>query len=173
MHRGVISNTLGNTVNDLPVWGGSIPFDSTTTWNFDLSSTSGDLDFYSIPLHEIGHALGMATSWNQWNGAGISTFAGPNAVAAYNADNGTALAALNLVSTSDDHYEDGTYESFIFALAAPNTVGTVPVGTKQDLLMEPIANFGGLQDRFELTNVDVAGLTDIGWSVVAVPVPRL
>ncbi len=171
MHRGLIPNTPGNTVNDLPVWGGGISFDSGRAWNFDLGSTSGDLDFYSIALHEIGHALGLSTSWNQWSDFEVgSTFTGPNAVAAYNADNGTALGALNQVSATNEHFEDGTYESFIFSLGSPNTVGTVPDGTRQDLLMEPIANFGLGVERFELTNVDVGALQDLGWSV-AVPVP--
>jgi hypothetical protein len=37
---------------------------------------------------------------------------------------------------------------------------------KQDLLMEPTANFTGTIKRFELTNVDVAALKDTGWDVL-------
>ena len=72
------------------------------------------------------------------------------------------------MSAANGHWEDGTYESFIFTAGGPNTVGTVGAGM-QDLLMEPTANFGGAQQRFELTNVDVAALEDIGWSVVPEP----
>ncbi len=48
-------------------------------------------------------------------------------------------------------------------------VGTVGTGEFQDLLMEPIANFSPTVSRFELTNVDVAGLSDVGWSIITGP----
>ena len=167
MHRGFNDNTPSNSVSDLPRWGGAISFDTGTSWNFDLNSTGGGVDFYSIALHEIGHALGLNSSWNQWQDDGGGNYIGSEALAAYNADNGTSLTSLNQVGGSNDHWEDGTYESFLFP--GGNTVGTVPGGTKQDLLMEPIANFGGLQQRFELTNTDVAALRDLGWSTVPEP----
>lgn len=162
--------------DNLPVWGGAISFDSAATaWHFDHTTAAplGDVDFYSIALHEIGHALGLSsTSWLEWstqqNGA---VFEGANAVAAYNADNGAALTGLNGVSAADGHWEDGTYDAQIFAPASPNYTGTVGAGALQDLLMEPIANFSTTTRRLELTNVDVAALEDIGWSVVAIPLP--
>jgi hypothetical protein len=46
-------------------------------------------------------------------------------------------------------------------------VGTVGTDGLQDLLMEPTANFTAAVKRFELTNVDVAALRDVGWSTVA------
>lgn len=171
--RGVITPTPGDGVGDLPVWGGSISFDSSRTWDFSLDSAGGaGSDFYSIALHEVGHALGLASGWNQWDNFetnGGSTFVGPNTLAAYNADNGTGLTELDLVSTSNPHWEDGTYDSFIFESAGPNYNGTVGPGVLQDLLMEPTANFTGSIDRFELTNTDVATLEDLGWTVVPEP----
>ena len=172
MHRGLIPNTPANTVNDLPTWGGAISFESTIAWHFDLatSSPAGTTDFYSIALHEIGHALGLSTSWNQWQASG-GIYTGAQAVAAYNQDNGLSFSGLNEVSPSNHHWQDGAYDSFIFSLGGPNYVGTVGPVTRQDLLMEPIANFGNpVPHRFELTNVDVAALRDIGWATV-VPEP--
>ena len=67
------------------------------------------------------------------------------------------------------HWAEDVYDSAIFAAGGPNTVGTVPSGTLQDLLMEPTADFGGLQQRFELTNTDVGALRDLGWSVIPEP----
>ena len=99
-------------------------------------------------------------------------YSGANAVAAYNTDNGAALTGLNEVSSSNHHWEDGTYDSKIFPTGNPNYTGTVGAGNLQDLLLEPTANFiFPTLRRFELTKVDVAALEDIGWSVIAIPVP--
>lgn len=96
-------------------------------------------------------------------------YTGANAVAAYNADDDTSLTTLNEVGGGNPHWAEDTYDSLIFAPADPNLVGTVGLGTPQDLLMEPSADFTGTLRRFELTNVDVAALRDIGWTVVPVP----
>lgn len=160
-------------VSDLPVWGGAITFDNDgdVNWHFDHTQAApgGTTDFYSIALHEIGHALGLATNWNDWPNDGGGVYTGAHAVAAYNADNGTNLTTLNLVSGGNPHWAEDTYDSLIFASGDPNLTGTVGLGTPQDLLMEPIADFSGTLRRFELTNVDVAALRDVGWTVVPVP----
>lgn len=170
LHRGVISNTPANTVNDLPAWGGAVAFNTDLNWHFDLTSAAplNMTDFYSIALHEVGHALGLSASWNQWQRTG-ATYTGANAIAAYNADNGTSVASLSLQASDDPHWLDNTYDSFIFTLGNPNLVGTVGLATLQDLLMEPTANFTGAQQRFELTNAEAAALRDIGWSVIPEP----
>lgn len=174
LHRGVISNTPGNTYNDLPVWGGAISFDNdgTTTWHFDhtTAAPSGQTDFYSIALHEIGHALGMNVSWNQWtDDVTGSTFAGSATVAAYNADNGTSLTSLDLVSGSNPHWKEDSYDSMIFPQGNPNLMGTVGMASLQDTIMEPALDFTPTIRRLELTNVDVAALEDLGWTVIPEP----
>jgi hypothetical protein len=167
LNRGFRSS---GSVNNLPVWGGVVSFDNdSTNWHFDPATMppAGSTDFYSIALHEIGHVLGLSSGWNEWTSktSGVQ-FLGPNAVATYNGDNGTSLTGLNQVSVPNRHWQDGAYDSRIFQNANPHLVATVGTGNLQDLLMEPTANFTGAIRRFELTNVDVAALRDIGWSTV-------
>lgn len=162
------------SVNNLPVWGGAITFDNDgdRTWHFDHTTVAplSTLDFYSIALHEIGHVLGLSTNWLEWPETN-SAYTGSEAIAAYNADNGTSLSTLNLQGSSDAHFQDGIYDSNIFSGASPNLVGTVGLDSPQDLLMEPTANFTLSLRRFELTNVDVAALRDIGWQTIAPSIP--
>ena len=169
LRRGVIPVTSGDAVNDQPAWGGSISFDSGTSWHFDLTTpaTGGDTDFYTIALHEIGHAFGLNSSSNQWESTQVAeNFFGSETLLAYNDDNGTNLTSLFTVSPTNLHWEDGTYDSEIFAAGNPIFVGTVGAGNLQDLLMEPIANFTPSVRRFELTNTDVAALRDLSWSTI-------
>jgi hypothetical protein len=169
LNRGFrVSSQSGN----LPVWGGAITFDNDggTIWHYDLNTpaTGSEIDFYSVALHEIGHVLGLSANWldwtNHWSGG---QFFGLYAVAAYNADNGASVSALNEVGGMDYHWQDGAYHSFIFPHGNPNYIGTVAPGAGQDLLMEPIANYTPSIGRFELTDVDVGALRDIGWSVIS------
>ncbi len=165
--------TSGSSMR-LPVWGGAISFDNDgTNWHFGLNTPApaGTVDFYSIALHEIGHALGLNTNWLDWKNVDAGHYLGPNAVNAYNADNGTSVSNLNEVGGPpppdyNPHWQDGAYDSFIFHNGGPNYVGTVGPGVSQDLIMEPIAHFTQSVKRFELTNVEVAALKDTGWSVL-------
>lgn len=169
LNRGFRSS---GSVNHLPVWGGAITFDSdgSTNWHFNPDTTppAGSTDFYTIALHEIGHALGLSAQSTDWDSLKSgSQFLGPQTVAAYNADNGTSLSSLSQVSSTNRHFQDGIYDSRIFQNASPKLVATVGTGALQDLLMEPTANFTSTVRRFELTNVDVAALRDLGWSTVS------
>lgn len=168
LHRGVISNTPDNTAGDLPAWGGAISFSLNENWHFDLDETAGNgsVDFYTIAMHEVAHALGLSTQWNQWTQQTNGTaYQGANALAAYNTDNDASLTELSLAPGADPHWQDGIYLSQIFQLGVPNLVGTVGDGL-QDLLLEPVANFSTTISRFELTNVDAGALVDIGWSIL-------
>jgi hypothetical protein len=158
---------------NLPVWGGAISFDNdgSTTWHFDLNTPApnGSIDIYSVALHEIGHALGLSTGFLDWTSkVSGGQFTGAQAVAAYNSDNGTAISGLNEVGGMpvNHHWQDNTYDSRIFSAAGPNYVGTVGASALQDLLLEPFANYTATVKRFELTNVDVGAIRDIGWTTV-------
>ena len=42
--------------------GGDVHFDEDENWNFKGDDASGSMDFFSVALHEIGHALGLGHS---------------------------------------------------------------------------------------------------------------
>jgi len=173
LHRGIDDNTPGaGSQNDLPRWGGASSFDSDQNWHFDIDSVApqGTVDFYSIALHEVGHALGLNTTWNQWETDGAGLFLGQNTLDTFNAENGTNLTGLALASDTNPHFADNVFTSEIFELADPNLIGTVGLGEQQDLLMDPVFDLSepGLS-RQELTNVDVAALVDVGWTIIPEP----
>ena len=154
----------------LTVFGGSISFNLNGGWNFNLAKPGG-LDFYTIALHEIGHGLGLnakiSEEWTDLVSEEVE-FTGTNAISAYQRDTGEAVKSLKIVSESayNYHWADDVYDSIIFPLGEPNYIGTLGPGKLQDLLMEPVATFSSVLSRFEITNVDVGGLQDIGWSVI-------
>jgi hypothetical protein len=163
------------STDHLAVWGGSISFDNdgSTNWHFDPNTTppAGTLDFYTIALHEIGHALGLSADsadWDQFRAAPPNShqFTGSQTLAAYNGDNGTSLTSLNQETANNRHWDEDVYNSRIFQNGNPKLVATVGLGAMQDLLMEPTADFTATIKRLELTNVDVAALRDLGWSTL-------
>ncbi|MEN8764211.1 MAG: matrixin family metalloprotease [Thiogranum sp.] len=144
------SGVQGGAATDFAPWGGSVTFDTGTNWYFDQDvSSSGDAidnDFFSIALHELGHVLGigLADSWdNLVSGADFT---------------GVASSAVfsGAVPLSGDlaHWADGTTGLFN--------------GTFQEAAMDPSIQFG---TRKLFTDLDLAGLTDVGWEVASVPVP--
>lgn len=146
--EGTLDDVQGATATEFAPWGGSISFDTTTTWYFDSDTTTDETffgnDFYSVALHELGHVLGfgIANSWdNQINVSG--EFTGTSSVAAYGG---------NIDLTADGgHWADSSDPSPIY--------GTT---TNQEAAMDPTI-FTGTRKRF--TEQDMAGLEDIGWTV--------
>lgn len=67
-------------------WGGSIAFDTARNWFFGETTAglaSGQLDFYSVATHEMGHVLGIGTS-SQWTSlAQGGYFRGASAMSVY------------------------------------------------------------------------------------------
>lgn len=141
----------GVGTTDFAPWGGAITFDTEASWYFDndvstVESFSGN-DFYSVALHELGHLLGVGTagSWNNLVSGG--TFMGAASNFVYGSD-----VPLH---SDDSHWVDGT-------------MSLVDAIDSQEASLDPTILTGS---RKYFTDLDLAGLTDVGWEVSAVPVP--
>ncbi len=163
--------------DSLSVLGGTVSFDSNSTWNFSLfePSIGNGIDFYSVALHEIGHGLGLSSrnspEWRELSESG--SYVGEFAVGAFNSDNGASINALEIESLDggDFHWRNNTYQSFVFQLGGPNSFGVQSANVLQDLLMEPGLSFSAATPRFEVTNVEIGGLRDVGWSIIEADPP--
>lgn len=181
----------------LPTWGSSISFNSNENsdadpntlerkWHFDhTTEVPGDTkDFYSVALAEIGHALGVGLFYNDWTKSIVnSEYRGPFTLAMYQAENGGAIDSLELQGPQKRYFARGFYTSKIFSGGNPNYVGTVGPDAQQPLLFQARPNAPPLSspdlldfvpgiihgERFEITNLDVAAINDIGWSLIARP----
>ncbi len=139
----------GSTATDFAPWGGAVTFDVSTNWYFDTDTSTTEAfsgsDFYSVALHEVAHVLGYGTS-DSWDNLVINgSFTGDNAVA----ENG---GNVPLAGADTAHWRAGT-RSTIF--------GTT---TNQEAAMDPSITVG---TRKRMTDLDMAGLADIGWEVAA------
>lgn len=153
--RGQAGETAGASATDFAPWGGSISFDSVATWYFDSDPSNqeiftGQNDFYSVALHELGHVLGIgsADSWNNLISGGNFTGSGAMSL---NGGQGVPVEA------DGGHWKDNNLTSTI-----PGTL------TLQELAMDPSLTVG---TRKHFTDLDFAGLNDLGWQVTPVPEP--
>jgi hypothetical protein len=132
---------------DFGPWGGSVTFTNASNidWYFGLDPgglTGSNSDFLSVAMHELGHVLGIGTaeSWDAHVAGGV--FTGPAAVAEY----GGNVPVDGIAS----HWDYGTMSE----------VDGVP----QEAAMDPDLTQG---TRKVFTDLDFAGLADVGWEVPA------
>ncbi|QDT69954.1 Matrixin [Planctomycetes bacterium MalM25] len=141
--------TRGQAVGEYSGWGGSLSFDSDRAWSLDHTAPplAGTADLYSVALHEIGHTLGFGSS------AVWQTFVSPayflgEASKAANGGEAPPLDAIGL------HWAEGT-TSRVWGGSA-----------SQEAAYAPSLDLG---ERKQLTELDVAGLEDLGWAIVPEP----
>lgn len=144
------AGALVDTPTDFGPWGGSMAFSTATAWSVSLATpNAGTIDLYSVAIHEMAHILGFGTadSWvNQINGS--RQFTGLYSV---------SLNGGNVpVSTDNGHWNNGTM-SVVYGTS-----------TLQETAMDPDITIG---TRKYFTQLDYAGMRDIGWNIPAVPEP--
>jgi len=146
--------TQGPSATDFGPWGGAITFDTVgPAWFFDTSlETDNDIpngaaDFYSVALHELGHLLGIGTASSWMNQIDNGKFTGANAKTV-NGGNDVALADTG-------HWTEGT-------------TSTLDGTGSYEAAMDPSITLG---TRKVFTDLDLAGLKDVGWQVQQTPVP--
>ena len=151
--RGQLSGA-NNPPTDFGPWGGSITFDNSVPWYFDSDITTvepfvGMNDFYSVALHELAHLLGfgIAESWDTFVSG--STFTG----AASMAENGGVAVPLD---GGLGHWANGTQSEVLWPTPA----------SPREASMDPSITVG---TRKYFTELDFAGLDDIGWQVIPEP----
>ncbi len=124
-------------------WGGSISFDTlSTNWYFGSDPAglqSGQVDFFSVAEHEIGHVLGIGTSQQWGNQVQGNFFDGPASEAA---EGGQPVP----LSPDQSHFAQGV------------------ISDHQTAVMTPVIAAG--QRRY-FTPLDFAALEDLGWQVQA------
>ncbi len=145
--------TQGPFARDFGPWGGSIAFDLATSWYLGAGSpTAGSYDFLSVALHELGHVLGLGVS-DSWKRQVVPSAACASGLA-FGGVAASALGGSPCLAPGGAHWAEGTASW---------------VGTRlSEAAMDPTL-FRGV--RKPLTELDLAGLADVGWTL-AVPEPR-
>jgi hypothetical protein len=143
------SGALASTPTDFGPWGGSLTFNtnSSKVWNYSHSTnpTTGQNDFLSVAIHELGHTLGIGTA-DSWD----AKVSGTNFTGAYS----KAEYGANVPLSGDK------------AHWANLTMSTVNgTSTAQEAAFDPSLTTG---TRKLMTDLDYAGLTDVGWETQAV-----
>lgn len=139
------SGALLDPATDFGPWGGSIAFATGVNWyvNPNPSSTEGfsGHDLFSVALHEMTHLLGfgLADSWETYVQG--TTFMGPATLSL--SEGGISLASDRA------HWKEGT------------TSAVLGTSNLQEAAMDPTLAAG---TRKLLTELDVAALSDIGWT---------
>jgi hypothetical protein len=150
--------------SDFGPWGGSIAFDNSVAWSFDLTGPAlGKNDFLTAATHELAHVLGFGTapSWKSLLTATVTPFGKLQYVGPFTGPKAEALYGGPLpleVPPAQQSATDGVVNSAHFNYNVASTVA----GHAQETLMDPDITIG---TRKKVTALDWAALDDIGWDL--------
>ena len=143
---------------DVGPWGGSVTFDSLGPWYFDQDVTTVESfgtasDFYSVAVHELAHLLGFGTadSWAELSHPRV--FTGTKRVAR---NGGAPVSLAGNAVNGFPHWGEGTTGDVLSPVLRIDQEGA----------MDPSILDG---TRKYFTELDYAGMDDIGWTVIPEP----
>ncbi len=146
----IASLSISNDTDNNGVTDSLSTLDAFWHYNHTTSVAVGKFDLYTVALHEMMHGLGIGASNNWTNLSSGTTWLGANAIA-LNGGSGAGLLDL-----------DGSH----LALGLMST--NIYTGLPQRVAMSSSQTSGS---RYQLTQMDVAILKDLGYQVAAVPEP--
>ena len=129
---------------DFGPWGGAVTFDITTNWFFGATTagmTGSQSDFLSVAQHELAHLLGFGTASSFSRLVSGGAFTGAASQAQYDLGGAVPLADAG-------HWANGLLDG------------------GQEAALDPSLTNG---TRKLMTELDFAGLDDLGWDVGAPP----
>jgi hypothetical protein len=154
-----LNDVTNQTANDFASWGGFMSFDLDRAWHFGIDTLprGSQPDFLSVALHELAHVFGLGTADSWKNQVSGTSFLGVYSTAVNGGLNpplqsGGAHWAPNLASVVADY--DFSY------ITNP--------GAPQETALDPTLTLG---TRKLMTELDLAGLADIGWEIIN-PAPQ-
>ncbi|MBM79461.1 MAG: hypothetical protein CMJ78_02560 [Planctomycetaceae bacterium] len=140
---------LATPPTDFGPWGGQLSLDLNRNWHFGLTTdtlTTGQTDFISVAVHELGHVLGIGTS-SSWNAMiANSQFTGAATVDEFDGAGNPQLAG------DLSHFAENTTDAL-------NGSGM----SAMEVSLDPSLTIG---TRKLFTPLDFAALDDIGWEVI-------
>jgi hypothetical protein len=138
---------------DFGPWGGTVTFNTTTTWHFGIDTSgldNGESDFLSVAVHELYHLIGFGTADSWDNLVDGTSFTGPAAIAEFDLAGNPPVQFIE--GGIGGHWADGTTDN------------------GAETAMDPVILVG---TRKLLTPLDVAGLDDIGWEIAQAAAPSV
>jgi hypothetical protein len=147
-----VGGILGQSGPDAFRSGSDLPIHATMEFDSaDMASMESSGLLYSVVLHEMGHALGIGTIWQNLgliSGAGTSNpiFTGANATAAYNALAGTNAAGVPVEATGGPGTALGHWRETTFG-------------------GELMTGWAGPGVNLPLSSVTIGALADMGYQV--------
>ncbi|OWK43201.1 matrixin family metalloprotease [Fimbriiglobus ruber] len=151
---------VNSIVNRGPIgygsWGGAISFDTNQHWYFGSDPNTipaGEIDFYSVATHELGHVLGFGTStaWSDLIQNGHFIGAATTALAG----SSPAISADGAHFAMDTHSPGCNCPACVAARMAA-------ADGQNGVSMQPILN---TNQRVGFSELDYAALKDMGWQI--------
>lgn len=145
------SSENSSLATDFAPFAGFISFDDDTSFNYSTTQNLSGTDFVSVAIHEFCHVFGIGTAASWDNLISGSSFTGPASTRAAGGNPG--------IDSGLGHFAQSVSDEPAFGFL------TTAHGASSPVIMRPSLSSNGGRLTV-LSDLDVAGLADIGWEVV-------